>query len=215
MKDNDKSNQDKITPRKKARQKRAQVTVSSIVTAATQLLQEKGIKKLTTNKIVERAGVSIGSLYQYFPSKESILSVVLEKQFNKDVDGFEKVLIQITKKDLPLKEAIDEIMKYVFIDYKVQSKFHKEIFFSILSLKSLQFTLKNDEKVNGYLDKYLIHYKYQIRDDLNVERFSFLFQYAMKGIKFGMAFADKEKYAPKLAQDFSTIIHDFIIKKPS
>ena len=63
----------KLTPRKEPRQQRARATVEAIVIAGEQLTREGGIEAWTTNHVAERAGVSIGSLYQYFPSKESLV----------------------------------------------------------------------------------------------------------------------------------------------
>ncbi len=63
----------KLTPRKEPRQPRARATVDALVIAAEQLTRERGIEDWTTNHAADRAGASIGSLYQYFPSKESLL----------------------------------------------------------------------------------------------------------------------------------------------
>jgi AcrR family transcriptional regulator len=64
----------KLTPRKAPRQPRARATVDAIIEAAEQLTRKLGITEWTTNHVAERAGVSIGTLYQYFPSKESLLT---------------------------------------------------------------------------------------------------------------------------------------------
>jgi AcrR family transcriptional regulator len=53
--------------------------VGQIVEAAARVFEERGYAGATTNRIAERAGVSIGSLYQYFPNKEAILAVLLEQ----------------------------------------------------------------------------------------------------------------------------------------
>jgi len=63
----------KLTPRKSPSQDRARATVCALLQAAAQVLEAEGEEGLTTNKIAERAGVSIGTLYQYFPNKESLL----------------------------------------------------------------------------------------------------------------------------------------------
>lgn len=68
-----------IDPRKSPIQERSRFTVEQIVLAATQIFSEQGYAGATTNHIAERAGVSIGSLYQYFPNKETIL-VTLAKR---------------------------------------------------------------------------------------------------------------------------------------
>jgi AcrR family transcriptional regulator len=64
--------------RREPSQQRAQFTVEAIVEAAQQLMAEHGAQALTTRRIAERAGVSIGSLYQYFPNREAIIARLLE-----------------------------------------------------------------------------------------------------------------------------------------
>ncbi len=63
-----------LKPRKKPRQRRSKVTCDAILEAAARILETEGPRNLTTNRIAENAGVSVGSLYQYFPSKEAILA---------------------------------------------------------------------------------------------------------------------------------------------
>lgn len=65
-------------PRKRPLQRRSQKTVDYVLEAATQLFVELGYEQTTTNHIAEKAGVSIGSLYQYFPNKQSLLLVLAE-----------------------------------------------------------------------------------------------------------------------------------------
>jgi AcrR family transcriptional regulator len=62
--------------RKTPRQARAQATVDSILFAAAHILATEGPERLTTNRIAEVAGVSIGSLYQYFPNKQVIVDAL-------------------------------------------------------------------------------------------------------------------------------------------
>jgi AcrR family transcriptional regulator len=66
-------------PRKTPSQERSRQTVDAIIEAAAQVFERHGYAGGTTNRIAERAGVSIGSLYQYFPNKEAILAVLLER----------------------------------------------------------------------------------------------------------------------------------------
>lgn len=66
-----------IAMKKRPTQRRAQVTVEAMVTAAAELLSTLPYDSVTTNRIAERAGVGIGSLYQYFPNKESIVARVV------------------------------------------------------------------------------------------------------------------------------------------
>lgn len=66
--------------RRNPKQARAQATVDAILSATFQLLETEGSAKLTTNRIADRAGVSIGTLYQYFKDKDNILVAMGERQ---------------------------------------------------------------------------------------------------------------------------------------
>ncbi len=69
----------RLEPRKKPVQRRSRNTVEAILSAAAQVFEEFGYAAGTTNRIADRAGVSIGTLYQYFPSKEAIAVALLER----------------------------------------------------------------------------------------------------------------------------------------
>lgn len=64
----------RLSPRKIPRQERSRATVEALLEATTDILVRQGYAKLTTNRIAERAGVNIASLYQYFPGKEAIVA---------------------------------------------------------------------------------------------------------------------------------------------
>lgn len=69
-----------LLPRKSPRQRRSQHTVASLLEAAAQLLETQGLDGFNTNAVAERAGVSIGSLYQYFPSKDALTLALLQRE---------------------------------------------------------------------------------------------------------------------------------------
>lgn len=62
-----------LSQRRKPSQDRSKATCEAILQAAAHILEEEGDTAFTSNRIAERAGVSIGSLYQYFPNKKAIL----------------------------------------------------------------------------------------------------------------------------------------------
>ncbi len=67
------SRKKKKTRRRKPRQERSRFTVEQILEAAARVFEERGYARGTTNHIAQRAGVSVGTLYQYFPNKDAIL----------------------------------------------------------------------------------------------------------------------------------------------
>jgi AcrR family transcriptional regulator len=67
-------------PRKQPRQERAQATHDAILEAGARVLEEVGLERATTNRIAEVAGVSIGSLYQFFPNKEALVEALFQRE---------------------------------------------------------------------------------------------------------------------------------------
>ena len=63
----------RLSSRKQPRQARSSRLVADILEAAVQVLSSEGARRFTTARVAERAGISVGSLYQYFPNKEAIL----------------------------------------------------------------------------------------------------------------------------------------------
>ena len=110
----------KLSLRKKATQGRAQVTVNSILQATTHIIEKSGLDQLSTNHIAKKAGVSIGSLYQYFPSKESILIQLVEKELNGHVENLKQHIDQIDDSNLP--DFVDEILETILVMFEKKKK---------------------------------------------------------------------------------------------
>lgn len=78
--------------RRQPTQERAQITVSIILEAAAQILRSEGRTGFNTNKIAERAGISIGTLYGYFPNKDAIFIALARQIIEEDAQALAKVL---------------------------------------------------------------------------------------------------------------------------
>jgi len=76
-----------LNPRKKPQQRRSRVTIDAIFEAAIQVLLANGLERITTIQIAERAGVSVGSLYQYFPNKNALLAAIVKRHVGQVVDA--------------------------------------------------------------------------------------------------------------------------------
>jgi AcrR family transcriptional regulator len=112
-----------ITPRKKAKQARSQATIDAILKATAQLLVQDGFDAASTNRIAERAGVSVGSLYQYFPSKEAIIFALVERHVARMQKQLEDMASQVG--DKPLEEAIPAYVGAMLAVHRVEPKLHR------------------------------------------------------------------------------------------
>lgn len=79
-----------LTPRKSPVQARSATTVDMLHIAAIQVLTQEGLSRCTTTRIAERAGMSVGSLYQYYPNRDALLAAVLEKHLTGIADAVER-----------------------------------------------------------------------------------------------------------------------------
>jgi AcrR family transcriptional regulator len=110
------------TPRKQPKQERSQATVRAILTATAHILTEEGYDRFTTNKVAELAGVSIGSLYQYFPNKESLLVALAEHHANEMVQLAQHHLDGLSERSIP--EVLQQIIRAALAAHAINPKLH-------------------------------------------------------------------------------------------
>jgi AcrR family transcriptional regulator len=80
-----------LEPRKSPVQARSAASVEAILEATIQVLLRVGKERLTTAKVALKAGVSVGTLYQYFPNKSALLKAALKRHMDEVAEAIEKV----------------------------------------------------------------------------------------------------------------------------
>lgn len=113
-------------------QERSKQTVNTLITSCSQILREEGFFGVTTDKVAKLAGISIGSLYQFFGNKESVVSAVVQNALEKDMNLFSskindlralnhtekkeallRLMIEIFENDMELKNKMIPIQNYL------------------------------------------------------------------------------------------------------
>jgi AcrR family transcriptional regulator len=89
-----------ISSRKQPKQARSTELVAVILEAALHVLAEEGAHRFTTTRVAERAGVSVGSLYQYFPNKAAILFRLQSDEWRQTTDLLGRILEDVSKPPL-------------------------------------------------------------------------------------------------------------------
>ncbi|WP_439632359.1 TetR/AcrR family transcriptional regulator [Shinella sp.] len=97
----------RLKPRKLPLQRRSGATVEAIHEAVIQVLLAEGLGRLTTTRVAERAGCSVGTLYQYFPNKEALLFAILQSHFEDVVAAIEAIDIGAVTR--PLADLADAL----------------------------------------------------------------------------------------------------------
>ena len=134
-----------LDPRKMPRQARSQQTVAAIVQAAAQVFQRHGYAAGTTDRIAERAGVSIGSLYQYFPNKDALLVALGEWHIAEGFTRMREVLAQVQA-----EQPTVEVMLRMFVEAMIalhahEPELHRVLFEEAPLPASLRRTLREGE----------------------------------------------------------------------
>jgi len=116
----------RLAPRRSPRQDRSQATVDAILEAAAYILVRDGWEKMNTNRIAERAGVNIASLYQYFPSKEAI-AVELQRLHGEHVR--QRVLAALRATDGPtdLRSMLRVLVQAAVEEHRVEPALHRAL----------------------------------------------------------------------------------------
>src|SRR5678810_1023221 len=113
----------RTTPRKRPRQARSQATVDSILEATARVLVKQGFDGLSTNAVATAAGVSIGSLYIYFPNKEALVSALIDRHMEEMNTA---ILAELTRvAELPIAQAARAVIELTIRAHAIDPELHK------------------------------------------------------------------------------------------
>jgi len=98
-----------LAPRKRPRQARAAVTLDAVFEATIQVLLSVGPHRLTTTRVAERAGVSVGTMYQYFAHKQALIYALNERYLEALADKIETTCRK--QHGLPAKQMIEALIE--------------------------------------------------------------------------------------------------------
>jgi len=111
------------TPRKQPRQERSKATVDTILEATARVLIKHGYDGLTTNAVAQLAGVSIGSLYQYFPNKEALVAGLIGRHLEEMHAAVSKELARVAALPIPL--AVRAMIELTIHAHSVEPELHR------------------------------------------------------------------------------------------
>jgi len=104
-------------------QERSRVTVDALLEATARILIREGFDKASTNRIAEVAGVSVGSLYQYFPSKEALVAALIDRHNREIMKAVQGELADAV--NLPMQQAVRKIIAVAVRAHRIDPKLHR------------------------------------------------------------------------------------------
>jgi len=198
-------------PRKLPKQERSQATVSAILIATTRILTEEGYDKFNTNRVAELAGVSVGSLYQYFPNKESLLYALGEHHANEMAQLAQRHLEGLG--DRSILEVLQQIIKAVLAAYAVNPKLYRILHQQVP--RSEEMRKLDDARIEQMLYSFLAPHRDQLQPK-NLDITVFIVSHTIKALLYD-AIADRPNLLKngELEQEIMRMLSSYLISPNS
>jgi AcrR family transcriptional regulator len=146
----------RTNPRKSALQSRSRATVEALLEATARILIREGFDKASTNRIAEVAGVSVGSLYQYFPSKEALVAALIDRHNQEVMCAVRTEFAEAVA--LPMEQAVRKLVALAVKAHRIDPKLHRVLAEQIPRVGRLEkvetFNRQNYALFAGYLERH-------------------------------------------------------------
>jgi AcrR family transcriptional regulator len=149
-------------PRKQASQARSRATVDAILEATARVLVHDGYDRASTNKVALAAGVSVGSLYQYFPNKEALVAALIERHQEEMAAVVRAALARIASS--PLAVAAREVVELMLSAHAVDPKLHKVLVEQVPRVAGLERVHALEDEMLALTRAYLDAHRAELRD---------------------------------------------------
>ncbi len=135
----------RLNPRRTPAQDRSRATTAAILGAAARIFAEQGYAGGTTNHIAARAGVSVGSLYEYFPNKDAILVALVEAHVEESTAALAEVWAAVRGERLPLATVVRRFVEAMVALHARDPALHRVLFEEAPLPRRLRATLTDVE----------------------------------------------------------------------
>lgn len=152
-----------VNPRKFPRQARARATVEAIIVATAQLLEKEGFEALTTARVAERAGVSVGSLYQYFPNKRALAAAVVDHHSEKLVAAFDAAW----QSHETLADTVDAMIQAALIAHPHRPELHRALNELAPRVGRAEKTRQISARIARLIENVLARHRHEMAPDLD------------------------------------------------
>lgn len=120
--------QSHLKPRRRPVQKRSLETVQAVLEAAAQVFERHGYAAGTTNRIAARAGISVGSLYQYFPNKDAILIALTEQHLDQGTIRLTPLLHDLASDPPTIEDGLRQLVQATIDLHAHAPRLHRVLF---------------------------------------------------------------------------------------
>lgn len=153
----------RTSPRKRPRQERSRATVDAILDATARVLVQEGYDRASTNRVAETAGVSVGSLYQYFPNKEAMVGELVDRFSRRITDMVVDRLAELA--DAPPEDVTRELVSAMVQIKREDPRLAQVLREQIPRVGRMQRYEKQLESIIEATEQYLARWRDRLRHD--------------------------------------------------
>lgn len=198
--------------RKAARQQRSRETVEVILEAAARILAAEGFEGATTNAIAQRAGVSIGSLYQYFPNKAALVRALNERHTGEVLTLFQQRFALVA--DAPLPEAIRALVAGFVEAHRVNPALHRVLVAEEARVNARLETRRVEGEVAALIRAFLEARRADLRD-VDPSLAAFLLVQALEAITHGAVMDRPDLLGDPLVDEATKLLLGYLAPRSS
>lgn len=190
-----------VDARKKPRQARSRALVEAILDATARVLIHDGFARTTTNRVAERAGVSVGSLYQYFPSRESLVAALAHRHSERLKSTLETALEAGSPN---LKAALVSLLDVVIRAHQISPKLTAALSGEVPRLGTLDWKTENTKRGVDLARRLLEQHANELRPGLDRDSAALVCSTCVEGVMNAAA-----RLSPERIVDGS-IVHELL-----
>lgn len=155
---------DRLRPRKEPLQSRSRALVDALVQAGAEVLTEHGWEATTLQAVAERAGVSPGSLYQYFPDKAALVTAIVEAQSARELAFHLERFSQFTP-DTSLEDALRLMIRAVIDFQRLEGPLMRQTLAALQHLGRYAQLAERAKEATKSLEAVLTHHRHRLAHD--------------------------------------------------
>lgn len=199
---------DGLNPRKEPKQERSRRTVEAIFEAAAQVLVKEGYDRASTNRIAKVAGVSVGSLYQYFPSKEALVLALARRHSDEMLSLLEDCVTRLW--DEPLDVAVRTYVQAMLAAHRLDPQLHRALVQQVLQV-GLEQLKEIEERARDLVRAFLERHKAVILPK-DLDTAAYLLVTCVESATHAAVLGDEEKLEdPALERELVSLILRYLV----
>jgi AcrR family transcriptional regulator len=199
----------RTAPRKKPRQDRSVATVDAILDATARVLTTTGYDRASTNRVAMAAGVSVGSLYQYFPSKEALVAALATRHNAKMSALVRAKLAELAAAPLPV--AVRAMVDAMFAAHAVDPKLHKVLIEEVPRIGQLSMLLAAERETEALVAALLESRKGELRR-AHAETMAFVLVHVVEAVTHASVIAEHEPArARRVADELADMVLRYLV----